>query len=53
MKSIAGNVKKGRGGGGNPNPYKIRIMLAASCSHLKRIADNKQQNDNDRKPCLH
>lgn len=23
-------------------------MLAASCSHLKRIADNKQQNDNDK-----
>lgn len=49
MKSIAGNVKKRKGKEKkNPNPYKIRIMLAASCSHLKRIADNKQQNADDK-----
>lgn len=43
--------EKRKGGGGETNPYKIRITLAASCRHLKRIADNKQQNDNDRKLC--
>lgn len=51
MKSIAGSVKKGREGGKNPNPFKIRITLAASCSHLKRTADNEQHNDDNRKPC--
>lgn len=40
--------EKRKGEEKTPNPYKIRIMLAASCSHLKRIADNKQQNADDK-----
>lgn len=43
--------RKEEGGKKKNHQTKIRITLAASCSHLKRTADNKQQNDNDRKLC--